>query len=208
MDSFEWNKIFGAIIATALFVMVITTLSESVFHHGEGGKPAFTVEVATAEGAGDAVVEEAPSLAALMAMANAGRGAKVFGKCKACHTGEKGGRNGAGPNLYGIVGRGIAAVDGFKYSSALAGQNANWTWDLLNDWIISPKKTFKGTSMSFPGLKKDGQRADLLAYLGTLSDAPIELPTDAVEEAGEAMEAVHDEMHSAAETVPAAAAGH
>jgi cytochrome c len=189
VDSFEWNKVFGAIIATALFVMVIMTFSESVFHRAEGEKPAFTVEVETTTVA-EAVVEEGPSLAVLLADADAGRGAKQWGKCRACHTIDKGGKNGAGPNLYGVVGRSVAALDNFKYSSALAGQNVNWTWELLDQWLTSPKKTFKGTSMGFAGLKKEGQRADLLAYMATMSDAPVAFPTAEVivDEGGEAVE--------------------
>lgn len=199
MNSFEWNKIFAAVIATALFVMVITTISENAFHTDEGGKPAFTIEVETADAATPVVEEEGPTLAELLAGGDAARGAGQFAKCKACHTTEKGGRDGVGPNLYGVVGRGVAAVDGFRYSSVLASQNANWTWELLDQWIASPKKTFNGTTMAFAGIRKEGQRADLLAYLRTLADVPVDLPTIA----DDAMEVMHDAMDGASDAAPA-----
>lgn len=190
MDSFEWNKIFAAIIGTALFVMVITTISDSTFSRAEGVKPAYTVEVETAAVATEAVAE-GPSLAELLATADPARGERQWGKCRACHTVDKGGKNGTGPNLYGIMGRGVAADDSFKYSSALAGQNLNWTWELMDAWLANPKKTFKGTSMGFGGVKKEKQRADLMAYLATMADA--QMPFPAVEAAAEEAEAAVEE---------------
>lgn len=185
MDSFEWNKVFGAVIATVLLIMVIGIVAEQPFHH-EDGKPAFSIEVAEAEGGGDVVVE-GPSFAELMAGANADKGARQWAKCRACHTLDKDGANGTGPNLYGIVGRTVAALDDFNYSNALRErQTTIWTLEELSDWLKSPKSYAPGTSMSFVGVRKDDQRTDLLAYLATFSDTPVEMPT--VEEAAEAIE--------------------
>ncbi len=176
VDSFEWNKVMGAVIAFALIIMVIRTVSDSAFHVDET-KQAFTIEVADAGAvAADAEVVAGPSLAELLASADAGKGKKQFAKCKACHTVEKGGKNGTGPNLYGIIGRSVAADDSFKYSSVLKGANQVWTWELLDEWLASPKNTFKGTTMGFGGMKKEKQRADLLAYLRTFSDVEEALP--------------------------------
>ena len=189
MDSFEWNKGFAAIVGTALFVMLVTSFSDSVFHREEGVKPSYTIEVETA--VVETVVEEGPTLAEILSVADADRGAQQWGKCRACHTIDKGGKNGIGPNLYDIVGRGVAADGTFKYSKVLAaGQDASWTWELLDAWLKSPKKTFKGTTMGFAGIKKDGQRADLMAYLAAMSDAPLALPTveKIVDMGGEAVE--------------------
>lgn len=178
--SLESNKVFAAVLSAALLIMVITTVSESVFHVEEA-KPAYTIEVA-AEEATDAVVEEGPSLAVLMASADAGKGERQFAKCKACHTIEKGGRDGVGPNLYGVMGRDVGGYAGFNFTGALTGTGQTWTWDLMDQWLASPKNTFPGTAMAFAGIRKEGQRADLMAYLNNFSDSPIELP---VEEAAE-----------------------
>lgn len=191
MDSFEWNKVFAALIGSALFVMVITTISGSIFHQEEGVKPAYTIEVASADASAAVVVEEGPSLAELLAGADAAKGAKQWAKCRACHTVEKGGANGTGPNLYGLVGRGVAAVDGARYSSDLQAVGGTWTYELLDAWIKKPKDIAAGTSMAYAGLKKDGQRADLIAYLASMSDTQVPFP--AVEAAAEEAQEVVEE---------------
>ena len=178
--SLESNKIFAAILSSALLIMVISIVSESVFHE-EHEKPAFTIEVAT-EGGAEEVVEEGPSLAELLRDADAGKGERQFAKCKSCHTVEKGGKDGTGPHLYGVIGREIASVDGFGYSGALSEAEGVWTYEKLNEWLTSPKSTFPGTSMAFAGISKDGQRADLIAYLRTFNDNPPPLPEVVVEE--------------------------
>ncbi|WP_286829950.1 MULTISPECIES: c-type cytochrome [Kordiimonas] len=192
--SLESNKVFAAVLSAALLIMVITTVSESVFHEEEA-KPAFTIEVASEE-ATDAVVEEGPSLAELLASADAGKGERQFAKCKACHTIGKDEGNRTGPNLYGVMGRQIGSHAGFNYSGALSGQDGNWTWEIMDQWLKSPKNTFDGTSMAFAGIRKEEQRADLMAYLNSFSDSPLELPAaEAVEEAAEeaAPEATEEE---------------
>jgi len=187
--SLESNKVFAAILTAVLLIMIITTLSDSAFHRDESA-PAYSIEVVSAD-APVAVVEEGPSLAELMAGADAGKGARQFAKCKACHTLDKGGRNGTGPNLYGVMGRSVGAIDEFRYSGALNDTNDVWTWALMDAWLKDPKGTYSGTSMAFAGLRKDGQRADLMAYLRTFADTQLALPEveaaaeEAVEEAGE-----------------------
>jgi cytochrome c len=114
-------------------------------------------------------------------IADAKTGERQFKKCKACHTIEKGGKNKVGPNLWGVAGRDIASVNGFKYSKALKAKDGAWTLEFLDVYLKSPRKAVKGTRMSFAGIKKDAERAALIAFLQTQSDESSmrakELPT-------------------------------
>ena len=121
-----------------------------------------------AAGGGDAL--------AMLATADAGAGAKTFKKCKACHSTAKGGKNKVGPNLWDVVGRAKAGVPGFKYSGALKGLGGEWTYKDLDAFLTKPKRFAKGTKMSFAGLKKPKDRANLIIYLRSLSDSPKPLP--------------------------------
>lgn len=199
MDSFEWNKVFGAVLAGALLIMGIKTLVGGG-HGGHHVDLAYTIEVPES-GAAEAVVEEGPSLAALLAGADIGRGEREFAKCRACHTVDKGGDNRLGPNLYGVMGRAVASKDGFGYSGALTEHGGDWSWDRMDAWIRSPKAAVPGNAMSFNGISKDQNRANLLAYLNSLSDSPLDLPVEevveAVEDAVDAVEAVAEEAAEA-----------
>ncbi|UTW55334.1 cytochrome c family protein [Kordiimonas sp. SCSIO 12610] len=194
MDSFEWNKVFAAVISGALLIMVISTVSGGLFPEYHGGTTGFPVEVVEATAGGDAAVEEGPSLAELLAVADVDRGAREFAKCKACHSINEGGKNGTGPNLYGILGKAIASDSTFNYSGGLSSHGGDWTYEALDTWLTAPKKMVADTSMSFAGLRKADKRANLIAYLRTLSNSPLALPEvaakveDAVEEAVEAVE--------------------
>lgn len=109
-----------------------------------------------------------------LATANPENGERVFKKCAACHTTEKDGKNRVGPNLYGIVGAEVAAIEGFKYSSALMEFGGEWTAERLDAFLAAPRQAVKGTKMSFAGLKDLEDRADVIAYLNTMSDEPMD----------------------------------
>lgn len=109
-----------------------------------------------------------------LASADVSQGESVFRKCKACHVAAADGKNKVGPNLYNIVGASVATVDGFKYSAALTEYGGDWTPERLDAFLAKPKAEVKGTKMGFAGLRKDDDRANLIAYLNTLSDTPME----------------------------------
>jgi len=193
MESTPFNKYAMAFLATVFVVMTAGILSDSIFDSHAPEKPGFIIQAAEAGGeaeAGGAPAAEAVPIATLLASADATRGEAVFKRCAACHTGEKGGPNKVGPNLWDIVDRPIATHEGFSYSGAIKdfskGGTEKWTFDHLNHFLTSPKGYIKGTAMGFAGDKKDNERADLIAYLRTLSDNPKPLPTADAAPAGDA----------------------
>ena len=184
MDSFQLNKMAGAFLGTVFLVMSVGLLSDVIFDRENPEKPGFIIEAAEASAGGEAANAGEPAkaepISPLLASADAKAGETIFKKCQACHTGEKGGANKVGPNLYGVVGRPIASHEGFSYSAAIKdfskGSTVAWDYEGLSTFITSPKADIKGTAMGFAGLKKPEERANLLAYLRTLSDSPVPLP--------------------------------
>ncbi|KAB0682692.1 c-type cytochrome [Aureimonas leprariae] len=183
MDSFEANKIFGAILGVIFVLFGGSLLAEGIFHSEAPEKPGYAIEAMEAPtpgGAPAADPNQVTPVAQLLASASPDAGAAQFKKCQACHSGEKGGPNKVGPDLWDVVERPIAQHEGFAYSAGMkafaAEGDGKWDWDKLNHFIHGPKDYVKGTAMGFAGLKSDKDRGDLLAYLRTLSDSPKELP--------------------------------
>jgi cytochrome c len=177
MDSFEINKILGALLGTCLALLAVNMAVGAVFAPKSPAKPGYEIAVKEQpeEGKGEAPAKEEP-IEALLATASVQRGETVAKACQACHSFDKGGPNKIGPNLWGIVGRARASHAGFNYSPAMKAKGGNWTIDDLNAFLTNPKAFVPGTAMSFPGLNRANQRADVLAYLNTLADNPQPLP--------------------------------
>lgn len=183
MDSWEWNKIAGAVLGTLIFVMVVKIVSDSIYDVEPPAKPGYVVEgveATPASGPAAPVEEAVPDWGTVLASADVAKGKAISQKCEQCHDLSKGGPNKIGPNLWAIVDspRGEDR-GGFAFSSAMKAKGGTWTFDDLNQFLTNPKAFIPGTAMGFAGISKDSQRADVIAYLRTLSDNPVPLPAAA-----------------------------
>lgn len=178
MDSYEWNKIAGWVLAAAISVLGLSILTGYLFPVHLPESPAYVVQGVEADaGAGGATAEAEKPIEFYLASADVAKGEAQFKKCASCHSIDKGGANGIGPNLYGIVGEKHGAVAGFSYSDALKGTSDKvWDWQGLAAWLANPKKYIPGNKMSFAGIGKPEDRANLIAYLNTKDDSPLPLP--------------------------------
>lgn len=183
MDSFRWNLVAMGILGSLFFVIGLTYLTDTIYYSKTPHDRSFVIAEAEAHG-GDGDASDADAgpafdpVTPLLASADIAAGEKDFRKCAACHTVDQGGANKVGPNLWDIVNRAIASYDGFSYSSALQeyGADKGWDYEALNGFLWKPKTYIRGTSMGFAGLKKVEDRADVIAYLRSLSDNPAPLP--------------------------------
>ncbi len=195
-DELGFNKIAGAILATALAYMGIKELAHAAYHPHAPEVPAYgadlLAEAMKNTGKSDAAAEPLPfPQPSYVAAMDPAAGEKVFAKCKSCHSIEQGGANATGPNLYGILNNPIGAQDGFGYSAAFKATDLNWGYEELDAYLAKPRSYIKGTAMSFVGLKKEDQRAAVIAYLRSYGDENVPLPTPAVvEDAAEPAEAM------------------
>lgn len=182
MDSWEFNKIAGALLLTLLIAIGVSNFADAIVAPKKLAEPAYKVpgvEAAAAPGGG----APAPAPAALdpvgplLATASIEDGEKSARKCVQCHTFEQGGANKIGPNLHGIVGAKKAHLDNFAYSNAMKDRHAEeWTYENLNAFLASPQGYVKGTKMSFAGIRSSKERADLIAYLRSVSPNAPPLP--------------------------------
>lgn len=185
MDSFELNKILGAVLFTCLVTLALNITTDAIFTPEKPAKPGY--EITVTEKPADSAKQQAPApqepIEKLLASAKPDRGQQSAKKCESCHTLTKGGPNKVGPNLWGVVNRPKGSEPGFSYSDAIKSKGGKWTIDDLDQFLTSPRGYAPGTKMSFPGLPKGSERADVIAYLNSLSDSPAPLPK-AAESAG------------------------
>jgi cytochrome c len=180
MDSFELNKILGAVLASCLVLLVTSFTAKALFAPVQPEKPGFVIAAkATTEGAKEAA-PAAPSepIEKLLQTASVEKGQAAAKVCLTCHTFEKNAPNRVGPNLFGIVGdKKGEGRGGFDFSAAMKAKGGTWTYDDLNQFLTKPSAFVPGTKMGFAGIEKDSQRADVIDYLHTLADNPEPLPT-------------------------------
>jgi cytochrome c len=202
VDSYEVNKIAGWLLAASVTALGISIVTGAMFRPHLPEKQSYIIEGVEVEASAEAAGEAAKPVAFYLATASAEKGEAIFKKCAACHSIEKGGAAGIGPNLYGIVGDPLMHAAGYAYSDALgAMKGKQWTWEELDKWLTSPKSYAAGTKMAFAGISKPEDRASLLLYLNSKDDAPEAIPAAPAEEAA----AAPAEAPAATEAAPAEA---
>lgn len=176
MDGFEWNKILAAVLVAGITASTAGFMSDQ-FVHPEMAAAHGSTEIANSTAAAAPQMPE-PVLA-MIAGADVEKGKGAAKACVACHTFDKEGNDGVGPNLWNIMNRGRAQEPGFAYSDDMKSQSGKWTYADLNHFLWKPKKFTPGTKMNFIGIKKPEDRAAVIAWLRTLTDSPPSLPSDA-----------------------------
>lgn len=209
MDSFEWNKFAGWLLAASIAVLGLSIVSGMIYAPHALKTQAYVIEGVEAEGAAATSVKNVDKpIEFYLASASPEKGAAIFKKCAACHTITSGGAAGIGPNLYGIVGAPHDHMPGFAYSDAMMKfKGQPWDWKALNEWLSSPKTYAPGTKMAFAGISKPEDRAALIAYLNTQSGKPLPMPAVPAEApaAAPAADAAAAPAADAAAAAPAAA---
>jgi|TARA_B110000967_G_scaffold185330_1_gene205535 cytochrome c len=180
MDSFELNKIIGAILLTALIVIGLGKFTDLLFHVDKPEQSAYKIEglETVISSSADQIekIEQKVDINQLLAMGNIAHGEKVFKKCSACHMVASDGKNMIGPNLWGVVGRKVASIADYKYSKALASYTKEWSFEEMNGFLIKPQAHIKGTKMAFAGLRKEKDRASVILFLNSKSKSPLTTP--------------------------------
>ena len=175
------NKIIVSIVFAAILIIGINKIADSIYRVKKPEKSAYRVESVTAVASTttsetSSENSETGNIMSLFASVSAAEGAKVFSKCKACHSIAKGGGNKIGPALWGVLGRKAGSLADYKYSKAMSAYGKSWTFEEMNGFLNKPKEWLKGTKMSYAGLKNPKDRAALILYMNENTDSP--LPTN------------------------------
>ena len=188
----RFNTLAGWLLFSGIIALGLSSVTSRYFGADSHHRPDTMGYIPAGVAVDDPDAEAGPSFMQLLATADPVAGERVYAKCRSCHTVDEGGAEGLGPNLYAVVGAPIGGQSGsFGYSSAIAGHGGDWTFENLDAWLASPRGFADGTNMSFPGLPKVEDRANLVAYLNTMgSDLPL---PEVVEEPAEEEVAVEGE---------------
>jgi cytochrome c len=170
----RFNTIAGWVLFAGIVALGSSIVAGEIFLQERPEKMGYPIAGVEQEGEGGAAAEQ--PIEAYLAKADPAKGQQVFNKCMACHNADKGGANQLGPNLWDVVGEPIGQGKGFAFSDALAKKGGTWNWDNLSQWLSSPRNFAPGTKMTFAGLGNPQDRADVIAFLNTHSDAPKPLP--------------------------------
>lgn len=194
MSSFEFNKVFAAVLVAGITAMLAGFIAEQLTSTHDLEKDAVTIEGVASVGGGPVKVAMPDPVLHLIATADVARGQKLSKACAACHSFDSGGSHKVGPNLWGVVGSPMGAKSGFKYSDGMSSFGGNWDYADLNKFLWKPKKYVVGTKMSYIGMKKPNDRAAMIAWLRTLSGSAEALPSagDIAKEAAELAPAVEE----------------
>jgi cytochrome c len=180
MDSFEINKIIGAVLLTALIVIGLGKFTDLLFHVDKPKQSAYRIEgletVISSSAKEIGKIEEKVDINLLLAMGSVAHGEKVFKKCSACHMIASDGKNMIGPNLWSVFGRTAGSVSDYKYSKAMVAYGKEWTIEEMNSYLIKPQAYVKGTKMAFAGLRKEKDRASVILFMNSKSSSPKPLP--------------------------------
>ncbi len=168
------NTIAGWVLFAGIVALGSSIVAGEMFHSERPKTMGYPIAGVQEEGEGGAAAEQ--PIEVYLAKADPAKGQQIFNKCMACHNADKGGANQLGPNLYGIIGAPIGQGRGFAFSDALSKKGGNWDWDSLSQWLTSPRAFAPGTKMTFAGLGDPQDRANVIAFLNTKSDAPKPLP--------------------------------
>lgn len=187
MGDLFWNKVAGAVLAILLVVMGLREIGDIVFDVRGPETLGFPVDASLLEGpAGAAPADTGPvDFGTLLATASIDAGERVARRCVACHTFEQGGASGTGPNMWGVIGRAVASVSGFNYSSAMRDYGADgtqWLYQNMYEYLESPRRYVPGTSMAFAGLRSQEDRINLIAYMHSMGSAQLPFPEPLPEE--------------------------
>lgn len=178
MNSFELNKVIGAVLAGCIVLLSVNLFANAMFAPVRPAKPGFRIvaKAETSTAAPAAKTEAAAPIATRLTSADLNKGKAESKICMTCHTLDKNGPNKVGPNLWGVVDRPRASHPGFDYSAAMKAKGGKWTFEELDKFLTHPQGYIPGTKMTFTGFQNLNQRADIIAYLRTLSDNPVPLP--------------------------------